>query len=210
MNDPKQRHRKAAVVELSARRAEEAVEVLCESFYDYPVMRYLLGSLDESYDERLRSLIRFFVAARVLREGPVLGVEDGDSVAAAALVTLPIQPEAPPELYEHRDAVWRELGDGARQRYETLGEVWKEFPIRDPQHHLNMIGVRRGQGGRGLGRLLLESVHRMADRDPGSAGVSLTTEDPANVSLYEHFGYRVVDHRKITDGLETWGLFRAR
>jgi len=41
-----------------------------------------------------------------------------------------------------------------------------------------------------------------------SSGVSLTTE-PANLTLYARFGYRVHGHARVADGLETWTLYRA-
>jgi ribosomal protein S18 acetylase RimI-like enzyme len=70
-----------------------------------------------------------------------------------------------------------------------------------------MIGVRRAYAGTGLGRRLLESVRRLSEEDPQSAGVSLTTENPRNVELYRHFGYEVVGHASVGPGLETWGMF---
>jgi hypothetical protein len=30
------------------------------------------------------------------------------------------------------------------------------------------------------------------------------------VKLYEHFGYRVVGHKRVGPGLETWGMFQGR
>ena len=73
-----------------------------------------------------------------------------------------------------------------------------------------MIGVRRAQQRLGLGRELLGAVHRLADDDPQSTGVSLTTERAENVPLYEHFGYKVIGHARVSAGFETWGLFRAK
>ncbi|MDH3746032.1 MAG: hypothetical protein OES47_13100, partial [Acidobacteriota bacterium] len=32
-------------------------------------------------------------------------------------------------------------------------------------------------------------------------------QNPDNVPLYEHFGYRLVGHEHVGD-IETWGLFR--
>jgi hypothetical protein len=48
----------------------------------------------------------------------------------------------------------------------------------------------------------------MSERDAVSAGVSLTTEDPKNVALYQHFGYEVVAHDLVAGKLETWLFFR--
>ena len=47
----------------------------------------------------------------------------------------------------------------------------------------------------------------MSESDPISRGVSLSTENPKNVSLYEHFGYRIVSHETVGE-IETWGFFR--
>jgi hypothetical protein len=65
------------VTRLSTAQTEDAVSVLCDAFRDYPVMRYVLGS-NGDYDRRLRTLIGFFVSARVYRDEPVLGIHDRD------------------------------------------------------------------------------------------------------------------------------------
>lgn len=192
---------------LSPDRAEDAVSVLCDAFHDYPVMRFVLGSEAPDYDARLRRLIGFFVGNRALRGEPMLVVNDGDTAVAAAVMTPPGERAAPPELDALREAVWRDLGTETRERYEYLGTVWKDFTVKTPHLHLNMIGVRRSHAGRGLARVLLDRVHAMSEADPGSAGVSLTTENPKNVSLYRYFGYRLVGHRQAGD-LETWGFYR--
>jgi GNAT superfamily N-acetyltransferase len=71
-----------------------------------------------------------------------------------------------------------------------------------------MIGVRGTHQGRGLARRLLEAVHALAAGDAGSRGVSLTTELAKNVPLYEHFGYAVIGHVWVNEGLETWSMYR--
>ena len=100
------------------------------------------------------------------------------------------------------------MGAAARARYEAFGAAWETFTVHEPQVHLNMIGVARSHRGQGLGRVLLDAVHGMSQDHPLSTGVSLTTEDPANVPLYEHVGYRVVGRQTVAEGVETWGFFR--
>ena len=187
--------------------AAAATDVLSEAFRDYPVMRYVLGS-DPEYDRRLRVLFEFFLAARLLRQEPVLGVLDGTAVVGVAAVTLPGARAAPPELARLRESVWATLGAAARARYETFGTVTGRFTVSAPHHHLNMIGVRRSHAGRGWGRRLVDAVHDLAAADSGSAGVSLTTESPANVALYRHLGYQLLGHAPVADRLETWAFFR--
>jgi GNAT superfamily N-acetyltransferase len=189
-------------------RQAEAGDVLWDAFHDYPTTRYIIGGTGDDYDRGLRALGGFFVTARFLRDEPVLAVADGEALVAVATVTLPGERPSPPELASMRDQVWRELGAEALKRYEAFGRACEAFVVEEPHHHLNMIGVRRSYAGRGLARPLLEAVHALSREDPGSRGVTLTTEDPRNVPLYRHFGYEIIGHARVTDALETWGFFR--
>ena len=186
----------------------EVVDVLTESFLDYPVMRFILDPAAPSYEPRLRTLVRFFAMARVLRKEALLGIGDRESLDGAALVSRPAGPASPPELGDLRERVWAELGGGARGRYEACGATWSRFEVEVPHIHLNMIGVRRRAQGTGLGRRLIEHVHLMSRDDSESQGVTLATEDPGNVPIYEHLGYRVTGHAIMAPGLESWGFFR--
>jgi GNAT superfamily N-acetyltransferase len=187
---------------------EDVVDVMYDAFYDYPVMRFVVGAGHRDYDDRLRKLIGFFVFRRVRHGGPLLGIRDGDRVVAAAACTLPVEPETPPDVFARRDALWRDLGDDTRARYDAYAGATKPFFTTEPHHHLNMIGVRHSHMGRGLARPILEAVAGLSQADPRSHGVSLTTELPKNLTLYEHFGHRIVRHARVADELETWGLYR--
>jgi GNAT superfamily N-acetyltransferase len=196
------------ITELSPDQTEDAVTLLCDAFYDYPVMRYVLGPSGE-YDRRLQILIGFFVAARVLREELVLGIYDQAGIlAAAALVTLPGERDAPEALLRRREAVWRELGTAERKRYDAFGDAAGRFGVEALHHHLNMIGVRRSHTRRGFAGQLLHAVHDLSQADPDSCGVTLSTEDPRNLPLYQKFGYRLLGHARVADELDTWAFFR--
>ncbi len=196
------------VLTLGEGHAPEVTRVLCEAFHDYPVMRYVIGEGYDDYDRRLNTLVHFFVMARLLRNEALLGTMDDKDLAAAALVSYPGRGKTPAELMTIRDKVWDELGPESRSRYEAFGSACAPFDVEVPHIHLNMIGVSRAAQGCGLGRSLMDHVHLMSQEDASSQGVTLTTEDPANVPLYEHFGYRVVGHATLSPTLETWGFFR--
>jgi ribosomal protein S18 acetylase RimI-like enzyme len=197
------------VQRLNVDHADEAVAVLCDAFHEYPVMRFVLGDSSQSYDRRLATLISLFVAARVLREEPLLGVRNQTgTLTAVAVVTLPGERPSPEALSRKREAVWQELGSAARERYDRFSSSGAEYALTTPHHHLNMIGVRRADAGRGFGRALLDAVHHLSAQDPGSSGVTLTTEDVRNLSLYEKFGYRRLGHSRVSQGLESWSLYR--
>jgi ribosomal protein S18 acetylase RimI-like enzyme len=196
------------VTTLSPAQSDAALSVLCEAFHDYPVMRFVLRATPD-YDRRLRTLIGFFVTARILREDLILGLtgDDGD-LAAVALVTLPAQHAPPEALAVRREEVWQELGSAERTRYEAFGAAAGQFAIEAPHHHLNMIGVRPSRAGRGHASPLLHHVHALSEMDPGSCGVSLSTESERNVRLYEHFGYHELGYARVAAELETWTMFR--
>lgn len=189
-------------------RAQEAVEALCDSFHDYPVMRYILSTAGENYDRDLHTLIGMFVAARVSRGAPILVVERDGVVAGVATITRPEERIVPPANDPAREAVWKVLGSDAKERGETLRAAWDRHLVPDPQYHLNMLGVRRTYAGQGLGRALLDAVHELSRQHAQSVGVSLTTEDPKNVPLYQHFGYEVVGHERVAGVIDTWSFFR--
>jgi len=168
----------------------------------------VLGAAPD-YDRRLRTLIGFFVTARILREDLILGLADDDGhLAAVALVTLPAERDPPEALAIRREAVWKELGSDERMRYEAFGAAAQGFEVETPHHHLNMIGVRPSLAGRGHASPLLHHVHALAEQDPGSCGVSLSTESERNVKLYEHFGYHQLGYARVAAELEMWAMFR--
>ena len=190
-------------------RSHEAVDVLVDAFRDYPVMRYVVGDAGDDYDRRLHLLIGVFVGRRVVHGHPILSVEQDGAVLGVATLTPPgDHGVTPPDFDARRDALWRELGESAKDRMEALVAVWERLTIPGPQWHLNMLGVRHAHAGRGLGRLLLDEVHRISRDDPGSAGVSLSTELTGNVHLYRHCGYELRHHERVAADLETWILFR--
>lgn len=192
------------VLAIPAADAGRLVDVLTEAFEHYPAMRFVFAGKRPA----LHKAVGFFVASRVLRNEPLLGIEDGHHLAAGAIVTIPDGRVSPPEVSVRREALWADVGAEARARYEACGAVWERFAAPAPHIHLNMIGVRASCRGLGLGRALLEHVQDIARRTPKAEGVTLTTEDPANVPLYEHAGYTVVDHARIAPDLETWWMFR--
>lgn len=196
------------VLRLGEEHVPEVIRVLCDAFYDYPVMRYVLGGHPDDYEGRLSTLIHFFVMARVLRNEELLGTMDGADLAATALVSYPGRGGPPAELLALRNEVWDELGSDSWSRYEAFGRACAPFEVEGPNIHLNMIGVSRASQGSGLGRKLMDHVHLMSHEDASSQGVTLTTEDPANVPLYEHFGYRLVGHVILSPTMGTWGFFR--
>ena len=188
-------------------RLDEVVAVHCAAFRDYPTMRYLLEPAGGEYDERLAALIGLFIETVSLKGGMALGSREAGLLVAAA-DTVRSDAVEPPELATRREAAWGRLGAVARSRYEAYKAALRDFEPGGPFFYLSMLGVRPEFSGRGLAGALLERVQAVSRADPHSTGVFLETEDPRNVSFYEHSGYRLTGHARIGRGLESWGFFR--
>ena len=198
------------IVNLYEENISEVVDVLCEAFYNYPVMKYVLGEKGD-YESRLRKAVKFFVSARALRKEPLFGIYNSDNkLVATAAVTLPGEIHSPPELYKLRDKLWEEIGSEEEARYENYGNKAFSLLPKDPHHHLNMIGVRNAYQGKGLARQLINEVEKLVSEHPFSTGVSLNTEVEANVNFYLHLGYALIGQAEVDKGIQTWGFFKAK
>ena len=122
--------RAAAITLLDGSQADHILDVLCDGFADYPIMRYVLGPGGD-YSARLRTLIGFFAGNRFLRHDPVLGASVDGELRGVALCSLP-DGVSPPEMDQHRERTWAALGSEARARYDRCVEVStpSEWPSR--------------------------------------------------------------------------------
>ena len=198
------------VARLYKENIPEITDVLCEAFYNYPVMKYVLGE-KEDYNNRLRKMVIFFVTAKALRKEPLLGIYNSENkLVAAATVTLPGEIPSPPELYKLRDNLWTEIGSKEKVRYENYGKVAFGLLPKEPHHHLNMIGVRNAYQGKGFARQLINAVEELVSEHPARTGVSLNTEVEANVNFYLHLGYELVGQAEVDKGTRTWGFFKSK
>jgi GNAT superfamily N-acetyltransferase len=204
---------KRRVQRVGAEHFDEIVATLADAFREYPVMRFVLRDAGERYDSHLHAFVGYLADQRASRGWPMLAVEgEAGSLAAAALVNPPIPPasaERPAPLVRRYRSLARTIGAAAIGRFRAFANACEPLEPREPHHYLGMIGARAAERGRGHARLLLDAVHGMADADPASSGVALTTETRANLPLYEHFGYRLLGRVRLEE-LETWTLFRPR
>jgi len=206
---PERSHVDGGVKLVRVRPAEvgTVLDVLCDAFEAYPVMRFVLGP-SADYERRLRRLIGMFVMARALRDDPMFAAVGDGAARGAMTMSFPGAGESPPAFARLREEAWEELGAEARARYDACVEAWMPLGPEEPHAHVNMIGVRALHRGEGLARRLLDRAQEVAGAREGMQGVSLTTEDPGNLLFYRHVGYEVIGHARISGTLETWALFR--
>lgn len=84
-------------------------------------------------------------------------------------------------------------------------EVMHKKYAAEPHFYLDNIGVLNTARGQGLASKLIRPFLAMADEQKVMAYTDTVT--PANVPLYEHFGFRVADKATIS-GVTVWALRR--
>lgn len=194
------------VIDISWARLDEAAEVLARAFVDYPVSRYIFP--DHGAAERhLPEVFRFMCGARLANGDPVKGIVRNGRLVGVASLDGPEQ-KPWPEPMEHAFADFAErAGDGVSERFEQYAELTAEHRPAEPHFYLIILGVLPEAQGQGYGRALLDEVQAMSAAHPVSQGVALDTETTANVSLYEHCGYRVTAQSRLDD-VPIWCMFR--
>jgi len=199
----------AAVLELGADAVDEAGAALADAFAAYPTTAWFFERSPVGRHEALTALLHFFVTARTMRGESVLGVRLGGDLAAVALVSSHDGSASPPGLAPVREALWAHVGGEARRRYEAYGAALEPLLGTPASLHVNLLGVRPAYRGRGLARRLLDHVHVRAAATLDGRGVSLATEDPANLALYRHLGYEVSGSAVVGPGIAAWAMRRA-
>ena len=99
---------------------DEVVAALCDSFHDYPVMRFVLKDSSAEYDAHLAQLVGYFTDLRVSRGWPVLAVARGDEILAATSVNPPHPAPRPPALEERYRRMRIALGQAAIARFNAF------------------------------------------------------------------------------------------
>lgn len=197
-----------SVERLSSAHRDESVAVLCESFHDYPVMRFVLADAGRRYDEHLAALVAYFCSRRLVGNGWVLGAMEDRNLAGVSVFDVPGDDSAE-EREEHQfwlQALVRDIGESAARRLEEYDQIGEPLMPAGAYHYLGMLGVLSRYQGRGLGRRLVEATQALAQQSEVSTGVCLHTEMPGNVPLYEHLGFETIGEADVGP-MHTWCMF---
>jgi ribosomal protein S18 acetylase RimI-like enzyme len=187
---------------------EVAVTVMSSAFQDDPLWRYLLTDAAR----RAESLRRFFrpvLKFAILNEqcfgaaDPIEGVavwsapnDKSTSLRTVIQSGLPSVLLSPLALSFVKALKVFARFDAAQKRYAPL-----------PHFYLNTIGVLPQAQGRGLASKLIRPFLDQADEL--AVAVYTETVTPANVGLYEYFGFKVVERYAVPKTpLTLWSFLR--
>lgn len=66
-------------------------------------------------------------------------------------------------------------------------------------YYLTMIGVSPEKQGQGIGKQVINNIHKIVIDDPDVSSICLDTENIKNVSYYEYLGYKLNHEEKISN-----------
>jgi len=171
-----------AVVNASPKDRERATATLVTAFVADPFIRWMFPD-GQRYLGYFPQVLRHF-GGRAFDHGSAYRSDD----FAAAAFWLP--PGVGPDE-EALGAVMEEgVPDGLREEvFAVLEKVGSSHP-EVPHWYLPAIGVDPRRQGRGYGSVLLARGLEVCDRDHVAA--YLETTNPANIPLYQRFGFEVI------------------
>ncbi|MDP2814939.1 MAG: GNAT family N-acetyltransferase [Erysipelotrichaceae bacterium] len=80
---------------------------------------------------------------------------------------------------------------------------------KEKHYYLTCLGVSPEFMGKKIGKKMLDTIHRIVDEDTTSTGIGLDTENLDNITMYEHFGYRLIATENLS-GMNIYIMFRPR
>lgn len=176
--------------------------VLVSAFSDYPLNDHLLP------DEGRRDAALRRAMGHVLRHTyiPNGGAWTTDTLDGVALWGMPSDPK-PSALSQVRElpTFARAFGRHLPRAIRAFATVEKRRPA-EPHWYLDLLAVRPGRQGQGIGSALMSVGLAEADR----AGVPafLVTSKARNVLLYERHGFAVTEQYEI-GAVNVWAMLRA-
>jgi hypothetical protein len=189
---------------LPVEQTADAVSVLSRGMRDNPNNVAAFGG-DAAHRERC--LRRMFGGVfRVIGTQQPLCARDGETIVGVTGVAPP--GDCQPSAIERLRIAPSILASGPRRALRVLRWTsrWEAHDPKAPHVHLGPLAVEPRLQGRGIGSLILAEHCRTLD-EQGLDGY-LETDKPANVRLYERFGYRVIGEETVI-GVPNWFMLRT-
>ncbi|MGD8865070.1 MAG: GNAT family N-acetyltransferase [Anaerolineales bacterium] len=185
----------------------EAAKVLARAFDGDPLMQAFFAEALIPADQARQELFRLSCLIRLELGWPLIGVMENRKVCGVACISFPEHPGWPDRLEDLYVEYKQKIGLEPAKIFDRYTLLVDQNRPKKAHHFLAVLGVDPQYQGRGLGGLLLEDVHQRAAAHPTSTGVALDTENPRNLTFYEHHGYSLTSVSKLGD-IKLYHFFR--
>ena len=190
---------------------EQATDLYVAAFRDDPVINWFFHAEGDQKAARVKEMFWFSLHVRFEMDEDILAAFEGEELLGCSALRLPDTDQSP-ELEKKAEEIWEDYGkDAHEQTFVNFGkytDLQKECVPAHDHVYLVALAVKPEAQGKGAGRALIEATSEVAERHPTANSVVLDTENPKNVSIYEHCGYQVIAEGKL-DEIPVWFLERT-
>jgi len=188
---------------------EPMVQVLAHSFEEDPLVSFILPNSKT----RVKTVAKFFRAMGRLNIRANSAFGAGEPLQGVAIWNFPNKPEAsaaPKDLLTFLPLLFSSYIIGAQRARAVFRQIeanHKKY-ANEPHFYLDNLGVLASARGRGLSSKLIRPFLDMADSQKAIAYTDTVTK--ANVPLYQHFGFELVEENPIhATGITVYALKRT-
>ena len=180
-----------------------AVEILVDAFYDDPVWSW---AFPDALHRRDQHRVLWRAALDGAMRYPWVWLAPHD--AAISVWIPPEGTELSAEQTDRFEPMLRDLlGAGADRVLETFEAFEHAHPTSVPHFYLSLLGTAPRMRGHGHGLALLADNLRTIDAL--GAPAYLESSNPANIRLYERYGFEVISTFAPPGGPDIAGMWRA-
>jgi ribosomal protein S18 acetylase RimI-like enzyme len=173
---------------------DTVVEILVDSFYDDPTWSWVFP--DPLRRREQQRLLWRALTAGAMRY-PTVWLSAGDTATSVWI------PPDGVELSEEQDeelraALIEMLGDEAPRVFRVFEAFEHAHPNNEPHYLLSLLGTATAHRGHGYGLSLL--AENLTVVDEADLPAYLEASNPANVALYERYGFEIFGSFSLPDG----------
>ncbi len=196
------------IIRLTKADAKAAARTLARAFQDYPVSVFIEPDAVKREKEQPGAFRSVMVSA--MAHGEIYSTSPRMEGVAIWVKGDKNRPVAPPRR-SAREWLGSLFGDkGKQRRRQAFFNFSNEIRARllfDRYWYLQMLGVDPAHQGKGYSGRLLKPMLARAERE--GLPVYLETQLEKNVSLYQHFGFKVVEEGVIPGSdVYSWAMVR--
>lgn len=198
------------IVRLTKNDIEPAARMLVRTFYDNPIFVYYFPDSSERED-KLQSTFEFMIKD---------GIKYGETYATSTkiegiAVWYPSEKaKMTPLRALMNDGLSLFLKVGIKSVFKMIRSYNFIYSMHDrlapfSYWYLSLIGVDPKHQGKGYGSILLKSM--LTRIDNGGLPCYLDTNDEKNVSIYRHYGFKVIEtYRLPKTNYNNWAMIRKK
>jgi GNAT superfamily N-acetyltransferase len=195
------------IIRLTKDDIKAAAETLAKAFMEYPVAVFMMP------DKANRTKNKAAVSRRILRAGTATGEVYATSARMEGVAVWMQMEGGLPE--KKRQSIRQRLAAlftdkelrKRQQAFFDYSQAVKGRVVPGKYWYLQMLGVDPQYQGKGFSSRLVKPMLARADRE--GLPCFLETQLEKNVSLYKHFGFRVVEEGTIPgSNVKSWAMVR--